>query len=122
MSFLCDNVPKPAIPVNLDVTAVTMEEWPLIGAVEIEAEAEVVLKVVIGAIEDVNPLTFILIPLTFVLIPLTFVLLPVEDVTVVPDCCAVGGGGGSRDNGREAGLVEERSVEISSNRSKIPCT
>ena len=98
VSFLCDNVPKPAIPVNLDVTAVTMEEWPLIGAVEIEAEAEVVLKVVIGAIEDVNPLTFVLIPLTFlldplkfvlipltfVLIPLTFVLVPLGDVTVVP--------------------------------------
>ena len=84
-----------------------------------EAEAEVVLKVVIGAIKDVIPFTFVLIPLTFVLIPL---VIPLEDVTVVPGCCAVEEGGRGRDNDRAAGLVEERSVEISSNRSRIPCT
>ena len=55
-------------------------------------------------------------------IPSTFVLIPLEDVVGVPSCCAIEEGGRGTDRGKAAGLVEERSEENSSNRSRILCT
>ena len=68
-----------------------------------------------GAMKGLNPLLFVPIPSTFVLIPL-------EDVVGVPSCCAIEEGGRGTDRGKAAGLVEERSEENSSNRSRILCT